>query len=164
MPTAWYIIPYRRRPARRRPTRYVAIDDHTAQIRDYGGTWSEVEVLGDRAIVKVRAPAAVLQALADLPGYKRIPRDRLDDSLADLPAAAKAALRDEILDMGYPIAEIRERFGNDLGAYTLRDVLRFMARRRRKPRYDRETDTIVLDGPVQPCRDVDDLDAAVTED
>ena len=57
MPTAWYIIPYRRRPARRRPTRYVAIDDHTAQIRDYGGTWSEVEVLGDRAIVKVRAPA-----------------------------------------------------------------------------------------------------------
>ena len=164
MPTGWYIIPYRRRRGRRRPTRYVAIDDHTAQLRTYGGDWSEVEVLGDRAIVKVRAPAAVLQALSDLPGYRRVPRDRLDDSLSDLTAAAKTALRDEILDMGYTIDELRARFGDDLGAYTLRDVLRFMARRRRKPRYDADTDLIVCDGPVQPCRDVDELDAAIAED
>lgn len=158
MAIGWYIVPYKRHPVLDR-TRYPAIDDYTAQLLEHGGTWAETEVLGNRCIVKVRAPAAVLQVLDGL--YKRIPKDRLDDSLADLPAAIKRALRDELEDMGYSLAEIRARFGDDLGAYTLRDVLRFAASRRRKPRWDAETDEIVLDGEVQGCRPVEDVDREV---
>jgi len=164
MAIGWFIVPYKRRTKRRRPTRYCAMDDYTSQIRAHGGMWAESEVLGNRAIVKVRAPVAVLAALNDVPGFKRIPKDRLDDSLADLSQTVRAYLRDEILDMGYTIEELRERFGNDLGAYTLRDVLKFMARRRRKPRYNPATDEIILDGEIQECREIENLDAAVTED
>jgi hypothetical protein len=139
------------------------MDDYTAQIYELGGRWSETEVLGNRAIVKVRAGAGVLNALAAEPGIRRLPKDRLGDSLADLPTGVKRALRDELVDMGYTPAEIQARFGSDLGVHTLRDVLRFMASRRRKPRYDRATDAIFVDGEVQVCRPVDDVDAEVVE-
>lgn len=161
MPVAWYIVPYKRRANVPRPTRYPAIDDYTAQLVVVGGRWSETEILGDRCLVKVRAPAAALTQLDGL--YKRIPKDRLDDSLTDLPAAVKTALRNELLDAGYTLAEVRARFGDDLSSYTLRDVLRFMASRRLKPRYDAATDTIVCDGELQPCRDIDIVDAEITE-
>ncbi len=164
MPVAWYIIPYKRRVGSRRPRRYVEIDDYTSQIRAAGGDWSETEVLGNRALVKVRASAGILAALNDVPGFRRIPKDRLDDSLSDLSAGVKTALRNEIFDMGYTVSEVQDKFGSDLGAYTLRDVLRFMTRRRRKPRYDSGADEIVLDGLNQPCRDIDSVDFAVTED
>jgi hypothetical protein len=93
--------------------------------------------------------------------YKRLPKDRLNDSLADLPPAVKSAIRDELLDMGYSLAELRERFGDDLSAYTLRDVLRFAARRRRAARWDREANEIVLDGPIAVCRSVKSVDKEV---
>lgn len=162
MAIGWYIIPYSRRvvPSGHPPARYPAIDDYTAQILATGGQWAESEVLGNRCLIKVRASIAVLQALAT--EYKRLPKDRLDDSLADLSTAAKRALRDELEDMGYTLAEIRARFGDDLGIYTLRDVLGFMASRRRKPRYDQTTDTIVLDGSVQSCRPVNQVDREVS--
>jgi hypothetical protein len=139
------------------------MNDYTVDIRTYGGDWTETEVLGNRAIVKVRAPAAVLNALNAVAGFKRVPKDRLDDSLADLPAGVKQALRNELEDMGYTVAEIQERFGGDIGQYTLRQVLRFAARRRRKPRYDAATDTIYADGIVQACRSIESVDAEVTE-
>ena len=161
MAIGWFIVPYVRLDRPIGPTRYPAIDNYTDQIRAAGGYWSETEVLGNRCIVKVRAPEAGLTQLAGI--FKRLPKDRLDDSLADLPTGVKATLRDEILDMGYTLAEIQERFGDDLGQYTLRDVLRFMARRRLKPRYNRATDEIILDGPEQVCRPVEDVDAEVSE-
>lgn len=159
MPIGWYIISYKRRSEGRIPTRYPAIDDYTSQIRAAGGQWAETEVLGNRCLVKVRAPQGVLSALDSL--FRRIPKDRLDDSLADLSANVKGALRDELLDMGYSLAEIRARFGDDLGQYTLRDLLRFAATRRLKPRYDSKTDEIIIDGEVQPCRSVESVDAEV---
>jgi hypothetical protein len=162
MPTAWYIVPYKRRPAWP-PTRYPAIDDHTAQIRALAGEWTETEILGNRCIVKVRAPAAALEQLATLPNYKRLPKDRLDDPLADLPPAALTALRDEILDQGYTLAEIQARFPDaNLANTTLGDVLRFMATRRRKPRWDPDVEEIVLDGPVQTSRPVDEVDRVIS--
>ena len=76
MAIAWFIIPYKRHPVMPR-TRYPAIDDHTASIRALGGDWSETEVLGNRCLVKVRAPANAIEALATRPGYKRLPKIRL---------------------------------------------------------------------------------------
>ncbi len=159
MAIGWYIVPYKRRANALRPTRYPAIDDYTAQLMVVGGRWAETEILGDRCIVKVSAPPAALSQLDAI--FRRIPKDRLDDSLADLPTAVKVALRDEVLAAGYTLAEVRVRFGDDLSQYTLRDVLRFMASRRRKPRYDVTADTIVLDGPVQSCRSIESVDAEV---
>ena len=156
----WYIVPYKRRGANKIiPERYCTIDDYTKQIKSDGGSWSEAEVLGDRVIVKVKATALTLAILDGI--FKRIPKNILDDSLADLPLKVKKALKDEILNMGYTLAEIQERFPNDLGTYTLRDVLKFMATRRLKPRYDVATDTIICDGIIQPVRPIESVDNAV---
>jgi hypothetical protein len=162
MPTAWFIVPYKRRDHYGRPGRYCAMDDFTAQIIAEGGWWTETEVLGNRALVKVRASAATLTQIAAEQGIKRLPKDRLDDSLATLSPAARQAIRAELEDMGYTLAEIQARFGTDLSAYTLGDVLRFAATRRLKPRYDSSSDTIVCDGPAQLCRALAEVDAEVT--
>ena len=53
------------------------------------------------------------------------------------------------------------RFPNDLGTYTLRDILVFYAKRRLKPRYDKNTDTIYIDGIEQKCRSLESVDAEV---
>ncbi len=105
---------------------------------------------------------SVTEILSDVNFFKRIPKDALDNSLSDLSNAAKTALKNEILDMGYTLQEVNNRFPGDLGDYTLRDVLRFMATRRRKPRYDSGTDEIVLDGEEVGCEDVDALDRVIT--
>jgi hypothetical protein len=131
------------------------MDDFTPQIYGEGGRWAETEILGNRAIVKVRASVATLTTIAGTAGFRRLPKDRLDDSLADLPQNIKKKLRDEALDAGYTIAQFNARFPGGLGSVTLRNVLRFLATRRLKPRYDAPSDTIVLDGPVQPVRPVD---------
>lgn len=159
MAIGWYIVPYKRRQNEPEPIRYPAIDDYTPQIYGVGGRWAETEILGNRCLVKVSAPPAALNKLDTI--FKRIPKDRLDDNLADLPTTVKNALRNELLDAGYTLAEVRNRFGNDLSQYTLRDVLHFMTSRRLKPRYDAATDTIVCDGPAQPCRSIDSVDTEV---
>lgn len=160
MPIAWYIVPYARGrfPGGNELYRYTAIDYYTSQIRSDGGDWSETEVLGDRAIVKVRASNSTLTTLDSK--YKRLPKDRLDDSLSDLPVGVKQEIKDEILDMGYTVEEIQNKFGNDLGQFTLRDVLKFMTTRRLKPRKVDE-DTIVCDGIVQRCRSLESVDSTV---
>jgi len=72
-------------------------------------------------------------------------------------------LRDWLVDMGYSVEEIRDKFGSDLGAYTLRDVLHFAARRRHSPRFNEATDEFILDGPVRIPRSVDSVDAEIQE-
>ena len=158
---AWYIVPYEiiRQPSL--TYRRCAMDRYTKQIRSNGGQWTETEVLGDRAIVKVRASQAILNVLDGV--FQRIPKDRLDDSLADLPLAAKQKIKNAILDMGYTLQELQERFSQDLGQYTLRDVLKFMARRRLKPRYVKETDEVFIDGIEQKCRSIESVDEEIQE-
>jgi len=138
------------------------MDDFTAVITTALGQWAETEILGDRALVKVRAPGALLTAIAAEPGFRRVPLDRLDDPISSLPNNVKNALRNEITDAGYTMQEVNASFPN-LADHTLGDVLRFMATRRKKPRYDVGTDTIILDGIDQPCREVDDVDGEVHE-
>ena len=160
MAIGWYIVPYKRYTGSLQPIRYCAMDDYTATI---GPTnWAESEVLGNRGVVKVKATAAILSNLNDVVGFVRLPKNALDDSLSDLSPAVKAAIRSQLRDMGYTLAEIQTRFGDDIGQYTLRDVLRFAATRRLKPRYDTELDEIICDGAIQSCRSIDDIDAEVT--
>ena len=161
MPLAWFVCSYKVRLDSSR-IRYCAMDDFTTLIRADDGDWSETEVLGGFALVKVQALLPALQMIAATPGFQRLPKDRLDDSLSDLTQAQKTALRDRLEAMGYPLAEIRAALGNDLGAHTVRDVLRFATSRRLTPRYDAMTATIILDGPIQVCRTVESVDMAVT--
>ena len=77
MPTAWFICPYKRKDFgspeanRARPTRYCAMDDFTREIRASGGDWSETEIEGDQAIVKVRATNQILGRLSS--EFRRFP-------------------------------------------------------------------------------------------
>lgn len=63
MSIAWYVIPYKRESNRKQIIRYPAIDDYTQEINSSGGKWAEIEISGDRAIVKVRASKDVLDKL-----------------------------------------------------------------------------------------------------
>lgn len=161
MAIAWFIVPYKRLLDRSKPIRYCAMDDFTSQILADNGWWEETEVLGDRAIVKVKANVSTLNTISNIVGFRRLPKVALNMPLSDLTIVQKEFLRNELLDQGYTLSELQTRFGNDLGKYTLGDVLRFMTSRRLKPRYDSQTDTIILDGTAQPCRSVDLVDQAV---
>lgn len=163
MPVAWFVTTYKRRD---RPWgqvgRYCAMDDYTVLIDADGGTWREVEILGQRAIVKVRASAATLQTINADPGIRGVPASMLDDPLSSLTNAQRNALRQLALDCGYTASDFTGAFPDGLGSVTLGQFLRFLARRRRKVRYDRPTDQILDDGPDQPTGSVDDVDADVT--
>jgi len=157
----FFLVPYRHRPLCGRLGRVCGMVDFDAQIRADGGAWREVEILGDRAIVKVRATAATLDAIAAVTGVQRIPLERLDDSLSTLPRPQLNTIRKAILECGYTTEELNARLP-DLSVVTLRDVLRFLATRRLKPRYTDATRTaIVCDGPVLSCGSVEALDADV---
>jgi len=70
-------------------------------------------------------------------------------------------LRNRVLALGYTAADVTAALPGDLGSHTLRDLLGFVASRRRLVRYDQPTDTVIDDGPDQPVRPIDHVDAAV---
>lgn len=162
MAIAWYLCPYRRRPATDHPARYCAMDDYTPDIVADGGAWAESEVLGNHAIVKVRASVSTLATIAADTDFTRLPVAQLDDQLSSLTTGVKAAIKNKVLALGYAEDEITARFGSDLGAYTLGDLLRFVAKRRLKPRYDAKADAIICDGAEQSVRTIDSVDRAVS--
>lgn len=157
----WFVADYVRVPHPTRVFRACGMDAYTAHIRADGGDWQETEILGNACLVKVRASAATLATIAADSTIRRLPKDALNLSLADLTPTQKATLRNQVLALGYTVPELQAAFPLDLGNYTLRDVLRFMATRRLRPRYDSGTDTIVLDGPTEAPMSVDLLDARV---
>lgn len=155
MAIAWYIVPYKRRPmppevVKPIPIRYCAMDDYTKQIVADGGKWSECEVLGNRAVVKVKASDSTIAILDGV--FRRIPGTAaLDRKLSDLTTSQKNAVRSELQDMGYTLTEIQSKLGSNIGNKTLGDLLRFIMTRTLKPRYDVATDAIMLDGEERPC-------------
>lgn len=170
MAVAWYLAPLVREPAdpdapkgirrvRMLPA-HLAVDDLIAAD---GGRSAWTEVLGQYVIVKVRASATTLSAIAALPNVTRLPASRLDEPLSSLGTAQKTAMRTLVRDRGYTLAEVQARFPDDLGTYTLRELLRFIATRRRKVRYDADTDTVIDDGDLQPVRPIEDVDAEVED-
>lgn len=161
---AWFLVAYKRLAsggAGGRPARVCAMDDFSAQIAADGGRWSEAECLGNHAVVKVIALSVTLQAIAAAPGFTRLPKDLLDTSLSDLSNAQKNAITNKLEALGYPLAEIRADLGNNIGNKTLRDVLRFVLKRRRTERYDEAQDDCVFDGPELVCKTVEAVDAEV---
>lgn len=138
MPTAWFLMPYLPEAMGDGTfCRSLAINLDPVVLAKYladeqlGGRLQEATCLGNNAVVKVLASAATLQAIAGLPGTDRLPVSHIDDPLSSLTGPQKTALRNRVLGLGYTAGEITARFGADLGQYTLRDVLRFILRRRR---------------------------------
>jgi hypothetical protein len=137
------------------------MDEFTPQIYSQGGQWAETEVLGNYAIVKVRASDATLTTIAATEGFQRLPLTLLTESLSSLTGAQRTSIRNRLIAMGYTDTEINTALGANIGQRTLGQVLRFAASRRLKPRYDAMQDLIVLDGPVQTCRLIEDVDNEV---
>lgn len=162
MAIAWYLCPYNARNWRRvNDARYCAMQDFDDLIKADGGAWAETEVLGNHAVVKVRASATTLTTINAAVGFTRLPKDRLGDPLSDLTTQQKTAIRNKVLELGYTAQEITDRFGSDLGAYTLRDVLRFVATRRLEARYDDVLQQVVLDGAVVTPRSIESVDEGI---
>ena len=164
MPVGLFIAPYKRRKdlenSRKKYVRYCAIDDFTSLIHADGGVWREIEIRGNRALVKVRAKASTL-ALLDAE-FKRIPTTVLSSPLSEIGAEARNALINELEDQGHSRATITNALG-DLSEVTLLDLLKFMAKTRIKPRYDKDADEIVFDSGLEvACTDLSYLDE-VTE-
>jgi len=148
---------------KKRPSRTCRISEFRDAILADSGKFRVVEVLGNHAIVKVLATVETLQAIAAADGINRFPKDQLNDSLSSLTTNQKDFLNTKIQALGYSLSEIRDRFGDDLGSYTLGDVIKFIAKRRKKPRYDIFTDTITADGDIinQPETLIEKLDSRV---
>lgn len=161
MAVGLFLAPYKRLAAAAFPSRYCAMDDFTAAILADGGVWSEAEILGNQAIVKVRASAATLASINAAPGVTRIPLDTLAAPLSSLTPAQRTAVRNQVLAAGYSAAEVNAAIP-DFSLVTVRDVLVLLATRRLLPRYDSGTDTIVTDGVPQPCKSVDQMDVEVS--
>ena len=72
MITTWFLCPYKGAMAPRPipGSRYCAMDDFTSDIVAAGGEWSEAEIDGDQAIVRVRAPSALLASIGIV--YRRL--------------------------------------------------------------------------------------------
>ena len=157
---AWFIVPYKRRDIFHRRVRYCAMDDFTTQINSDGGRWAESEILGNRAIVKVRASSSTIALIAET--FLKIPLSSLDDSLSSLTTNQNNVIKNQMIESGYSLAEIKSRFESGLSLFTLRDLLRFMSSRRQKPRYDVQKNEIICDGISIGCRDIDSVDREVS--
>lgn len=147
----WLLSQYKPMPGKPQ-ARYCAIEDHRAEIDADGGTFKYREVLGGYAVVKVAGvTAATVQTILADPIIRRFPVvQNLADNLGALTDAQWANYRQFALDLGYPAAEWDAAFtgAGTQGAYTLRDVIAFVVRRRITPRWDVAGQAIVLDGPV----------------
>lgn len=117
--------------------RYCGMNDFNAQIYGDAGAWAETEVLGDVALVKVRASDATLTTIAAAPGFLRVlAKINLTDTLGDLTTAQRTAILNKLQAMGYTLTEISNALGGTLTnwrTHTFGDLLRFVAKRRLKP-------------------------------
>ncbi len=159
MALGWFIVPYKRRDVEGSPGRYCGADDFTAQILAEGGLWDETEILGDVALVKVRASAATLTSIGTVGGVFTVPQKwiEMQDSLVSMTAGERNQLQSAVLSLGYTQAELDAAMGNTLvlwRTHVLGDLLNMAATRRLRPRYVPATDTIVCDGPAQTVKPV----------
>lgn len=160
---SWFIAPYKIKasPFPGRFTRYCAVYDFEPQIKADGGAAAETEVLGDRAIVKVRASVQTLNLLNG--SFYRFPLIKRSTRLSLLRSAARVAMRTELLAMGYLRSEISARFGTGFTNNNIGDVMAFATRRRRQPRYDKAVGKFLFDGRVRDCTAILTIDAMVAE-
>lgn len=168
MPLAWFDVPMRVGLDGGQPLRYCAMNDFNAQIFGDGGDWSEVEHLGNAALVKVRASDATLALIGAEPGFFPIPTRffRLEDSFADLTAGERNQIENAVLSLGYTQGELDAAMGSTLAqwrARTLNDLLGIVASRWRRPAGIVAGSTIfeLTDWPGGAPRAVDEVAATV---
>lgn len=138
MTIAWFLVPMSVKPhSLFQWMRYCPMDDFTDQLRAEGGDWAESEVLGNSAIVKVRASDALLGVIAGTAGFYRIPWDwLLADTMADWTNAQYNVVRARLGQMGFTSQEISAALGSNVQqwrTHTFEDLLRFVCSRRFKP-------------------------------
>lgn len=89
LPRGWFRVGYKTDESRPFKPRYCAMQDHAETIAADGGAWSEAEIAGGEALVKVRASWATLSGLP----FERVAVDELDRwapearTVADVDAA-----------------------------------------------------------------------------
>lgn len=158
MAIGWFVVPMLIKDSRIPPyfkMRYCAMDNHTATIYADDGNWRESEVLGNHALVRVRASAATLINLNSVSGFLRIlSKVDLSETLGDLTAAQRTAVLNKLQALGYTLAEIQVALGGTLAGWrsrTFGDLLRFIAKRRKKPQsIDANGDVVFSDTDVIP--------------
>ena len=168
MTIAWFLCSYKRKTGNRIfPTRVCAMNDFTPDIISEGGAWSETEVLGDQALVKVRASDTLLTTIADaghLNLTKFLAKMNLADSLSDLTNANRNVIENRLRQNGYTQSEIDAALGSNLTAWRARtfgDLLNLIAAKRLEPRYDSANDLIICDGTARACKPVSKVDKEV---
>lgn len=157
MPVGFFFAPYQQvtRPDGK-TGKVCAMNDFTDEIvadSEYGGgePWSEVEILGDYAIVKTRCAALLQVQIGNTAGFDRIPLRflALNQSMGDLTVGERLALRNRAVTIGYTTGEVDAAMGATLPEWRLRsvrDFFSFLASRRN-------------DG--KPVRPLDDMEQAV---
>jgi hypothetical protein len=163
MDTGWFITTYLSDVnAKPIPRRWCAMDNYTPQIFGEDGSWEEIEVGANFAIVKVKASTATLTAIAQDPLFTKIPGKFLTDSLTSLTQQQKNKVMNLLNQMGYSNQEIQNGLGGNITANTIGDILRFCATRRVPPRFDAAVKKIVFDLPHVPSnKNVDIVDRRV---
>lgn len=136
--------------------------EYLADIASVNGVWAGAECLGNHLVAKIRASQETLDAIAALPDVIRLPKNLLSASLSDLTAQQKTVIVNKLQEMGYPLSEIRDSLGNNVGTKTLGDVLRFAAKRRLTPRFDKDQGVMVLDGAERSTKSIDLVDDEVS--
>lgn len=166
MATEWFITAYGIRTGGWRPVRYCLMDDYTPVIYGEGGAWSETEVLGGYALVKVTASESTLATIeADNRFFAFPNRWGVTDTLQNLTNAQYNVIRNRLRQMGYTDAEIDATLGANVAQWrqhTLLELLNFAAQRRLKPRWDEVLQQIVLDGPAVSCKPPIEVDGEVS--
>jgi len=113
------------------------MDDYTKEIYTDGGNWSESEILGDAAIVKVKASDKTLTIIQSAKEFFRIPiHVGLDEKLSNVTSDDRTAILTKLNGLGYSMDEIEEVLGKDLSEFNdkkLNELLTFTASRRLKP-------------------------------
>lgn len=158
---SWWVGPYDRKDRPNQPGRVCSADRYTPQVHAEGGEWREVEILGNRCIFKLRSSAAVIAIYAADNDFRRLPKNSLDTLLSDLTNPQKTALRNFVLGLGYTSKEINQALPNNLGTYTLRDVVRFIIKRRHNIIYNPATNTIEEGVEDLPGYNAEDMEFAV---
>jgi hypothetical protein len=158
---SWWVGPYDRKDRGERKGRVCAADRYTSTVYAEGGEWREIEILGNKCLFKLRSSASTIAIYAADADFQRLPKNAMGTALSDLTNPQKTALRNFITGLGYSLAELQARFPNDLGTYTLGDVIRFMASRRKNITYNSGTDTIEEGSADLPGLKVDAVNGGV---
>ena len=166
MPVRYYIQEYRvtRTPVdggREEIVRDLPIADFTEQIYAAGGAWSEIEFIGNRALVKVRAPDAVLTGL-DAQGWFELPRRALSTPLSQLTVSQRNVIRAQVTAAGYTLQEFQTALP-DFTVNTVADLLRFLCSRRHKPRWNAANARLDFDPIEQPTKSLAVLEREVAD-